>query len=192
MNFEAVSKAVAMPGNAKSPLLVHPLAEDAGGDFFHSGGKHWNSQNDPEWQTLAAWVRTGAATAKSDAAQSLDFEFYRTRIEPIFLKPRQPGEGSGNACYTCHTQVASRLRLQKLSLGATSWTAEQSRQNFEVVSRLVTPGEPLKSPLLLHPLAADAGGDPTHTGGKFWTSQQNPEWQLLAAWVRGETAINSK
>ena len=54
-NFEAV-KRVAIPGNAKSRILIHPLAEDAGGDFFHNGGKHWQSQNDPEWQTLRAWV----------------------------------------------------------------------------------------------------------------------------------------
>ncbi len=27
-----------------------------GGDFYHSGGKHWNSQNDAEWQTLKGWV----------------------------------------------------------------------------------------------------------------------------------------
>lgn len=54
-NFEAV-KRVVVPGNAKSMLLVHVLAEQAGGDFYHSGGKHWDSQNDPEWQTLKAWV----------------------------------------------------------------------------------------------------------------------------------------
>ena len=57
-NFESVQKVV-VPGSLKSPLLIHPLAEAAGGDFFHSGGKHFNSQNDPEWQTLKAWV-TGA------------------------------------------------------------------------------------------------------------------------------------
>ena len=54
-NFEAV-KRVVVPGNAKSRLLVHLLAEQAGGDFYHSGGKHWDSQDDPEWQTLKAWV----------------------------------------------------------------------------------------------------------------------------------------
>jgi hypothetical protein len=43
-------------GNVKSPLLMHPLAEDAGGDFFHSGGKQFHSQDDAEWQTLKAWV----------------------------------------------------------------------------------------------------------------------------------------
>jgi hypothetical protein len=37
------------------PLLVHPLEEDAGGDFYHSGGKHFTSQSDPEWVTLKAW-----------------------------------------------------------------------------------------------------------------------------------------
>jgi hypothetical protein len=34
-----------------------PLAEAAGGTAFHPGGKHWTSQDDPEWQALADWVR---------------------------------------------------------------------------------------------------------------------------------------
>jgi hypothetical protein len=54
-NFEVI-KRVAIPGNMKSMLLIHPLAEAAGGDFFHNGGKHWNSQNDPEWLILKAFV----------------------------------------------------------------------------------------------------------------------------------------
>ena len=55
-NFAAVMERAALPGNAKSLLLIHPLEESAGGDFYHSGGKHWSSQNDPEWQTLRALV----------------------------------------------------------------------------------------------------------------------------------------
>ena len=54
-NFEAVRRLV-VPGNPKSRLLVHPLAESAGGTFYHSGGKHWDSQDNAEWQTLRAWV----------------------------------------------------------------------------------------------------------------------------------------
>ena len=54
-NFEAMRR-VALPGNLKSRLLMHPLEEQAGGDFYHNGGKHWSSQNDAEWQTLKAWV----------------------------------------------------------------------------------------------------------------------------------------
>src|SRR5213078_3105108 len=32
-----------------------------------------------------------------------------------------------------------------------------------------------------------AGGDPHHDGGKHWTTKDDPEWQMLAAWVRGAT-----
>ena len=175
-NFEAWLRFVVPGDPMASRMLLHPLATAAGGDPFHAGGKHWTSQSDPEWQTLAAWVRTGVPVTESSAAGSLDFEFYRIKVEPIFVK---------HGCYTCHTKVASRLRLQPLSPGAVSWSEAQSRSNFEIVARLVVPGEPLKSALLLHPLASEAGGDPTHTGGKFWASQASPEWQMLAAWVRG-------
>jgi YVTN family beta-propeller protein len=126
---------------------------------------------------------------------ALDFEAYRTRIEPIFLRQRE----NGPRCYDCHSTLNTRLRLEPLSAGNSSWTEEQSRKNFEVVLELTTPGEPLKSRLLLHPLAPDAGGDPAHGGGKFWKSQSDPEWQTLAEWVRhanaapsaAQTALNS-
>src|SRR6202030_4225725 len=72
--------------------------------------------------------------------------------------------------------------------GNSSWTLEQSRKNFEVVLQLTTPGEPLKSRLLLHPLAPEAGGDPAHTGGKFWKSQNDPAWQMIAEWARAPPA----
>ena len=70
-----------------------------------------------------------------------------------------------------------------LSTGAKMWTEEQSRHNFEAVSKLVTPGEPLKSRLLLQPLATEAGGTQRHTGGKFWNSQSDPEFQAMSEWV---------
>jgi len=54
-NFAAVQK-VAIAGNPKSTLLIHPLEEAAGGDFYHSGGKHWASQSDSEWQLLRTFV----------------------------------------------------------------------------------------------------------------------------------------
>jgi hypothetical protein len=188
-NFESVAKFVAVGDPTASRLLMHPLAASAGGDPFHTGGKHWSSQNDPEWQVLAAWVRGGAARPATTIAATavpspFSFEIYKSTVEPVFLKPRAPTEGSGNACFECHTRMATRMRLQPLAAGATAWTDQQSRQNFEVVSRLATPGDPMKSPLLRHPLAQDAGGDATHTGGKFWASQDDSEWQAIAGWVR--------
>jgi len=117
------------------------------------------------------------------AGPSLDYEFFKTRVQPIFLAKR-PGHAR---CISCHAS-GTPLRLQPLSPGSTTWTDEQSRKNFEAVRAKVTPGNPRASRLLLHPLAEDAGGDPFHNGGKHWLSQNDPEWQTLAAWVRGSAA----
>jgi hypothetical protein len=38
-------------------LLLHPLAPEAGGEPFHSGGRQFKSKDDPDWQALADWVR---------------------------------------------------------------------------------------------------------------------------------------
>jgi frataxin-like iron-binding protein CyaY len=48
-----------------SPLLKYPLAEKAGGNHFHPGGKHWESKSDPEWQILDEWAHGQKATASS-------------------------------------------------------------------------------------------------------------------------------
>src|SRR4029077_4345217 len=71
----------------------------------------------------------------STPGSSLDLEVYKTRIEPVFLKQRE----DGMRCYNCHSILNTRLRLQPILPGSTSWTDEQSRQNFETVSKLVTP-----------------------------------------------------
>jgi len=132
------------------------------------------------------WTRLPAATVLacfSVAAQSpLDFDTYRSKVEPIFMKKR-----SGHArCVACHSAGNSAFRLQPLPEGATGWTPEQSKQNFESVSRLVKPGDIAGSRLLKHPLAEDAGGDEFHSGGQQFKSKSDPDWQTIADWVQGK------
>ncbi len=115
------------------------------------------------------------------SSPALDYEFFKTRVQPIFLAKR-PGHAR---CYSCHSQ-GTPFVLQQLSPGSTSWNEEQSRKNFEAVRRVVVPTAPLKSPLLYHPLEMEAGGDLFHNGGKHWTSQSDPEFQTLLAWVKGQ------
>jgi hypothetical protein len=117
---------------------------------------------------------------------SLDYTFFKERVQPIFLKKR-PGHAR---CVTCHAHGSPPL--QPLAAGTTDWNDEQSRKNFAMWKLFVVPGNPLKSPLLVHPLATDAGGDHFHAGGKHWTSQDDPEWQTLAAWVKGQTNGQTK
>jgi hypothetical protein len=54
-NFELIQR-VAAAGVLESPLLKHPLAEEAGGDAHHGGAQQFASQDDPAWQTLKAFV----------------------------------------------------------------------------------------------------------------------------------------
>ena len=62
-NFEMVSRFVVPGVPSKSRLLTMPLAHEAGGTEFHPGGKHWESQSDPEWKALSEWVKNAAATS---------------------------------------------------------------------------------------------------------------------------------
>ena len=114
----------------------------------------------------------------------LNYDYFKTKVEPIFLKKR-PGHAR---CIACHTGgTASRLPLVLMSLdkGKTEWTEEQSKQNFENVKKVAFPGNE-KSPLLRHPLVESAGGDFFHSGGKHFNSQDDPEWQVLHAFVMGQ------
>jgi hypothetical protein len=121
----------------------------------------------------------------ANKSASLDFEFFKTKVQPIFLAKR-PGHAR---CVVCHAggTAPAIFRLQPLSAGSATWDDEQSRKNFEATLRVVTAGD-LKSPLLVHPLAEAAGGDFFHSGGKHFESQNDPEWQILKEWVLGETS----
>jgi hypothetical protein len=136
----------------------------------------------------AGSVVVAALASISAMAQSLDFETYRTRVEPIFLQKR-----AGHArCIACHEASNSAFRLQPLSPGSTTWTEEQSRRNFENVSRLVVPGKPEASRLLIHPLSPEAGGDKFHSGGRQFASQNDPDWKTIAAWVQQSKAVAAR
>jgi YVTN family beta-propeller protein len=121
-----------------------------------------------------------ASAAAQTPSPSLDYEFFKARVQPIFVAER-PGHAR---CIACHGS-GTPMRLQPLVSGRTAWSDDESRKNFEAVRRMVVPGS-LKSRLLLHPLAESAGGDFYHNGGKHFTSQNDPEWQTLKAWVMGE------
>ena len=133
------------------------------------------------WAMLTAGV-LGQEPASAPARPSLDYEFFKTKVQPIFLNKR-PGHAR---CIACHGS-GTPLRLQPLAPGSTTWTEEESRKNFEAIRRVAAPGN-LKSRLLLHPLEEQAGGDFYHNGGKHFGSQNDPEWQTLKAWVLGQTA----
>ena len=122
------------------------------------------------------------------AAPALDYDAFKSKIEPIFLQKRE----GHTRCYVCHAESNNNFRLEKLSPGQAAWDDEQSRKNFTMISKLVNPGDPDTSRLLLHPLAPEGGGDVFHSGGRQFASKRDPAWRTLAAWVNGATLASQK
>ena len=130
-------------------------------------------------QPGSAFAQTPSPAGKP--APALDYEVYRTRVEPVFLKKRE----GHTRCVVCHAESNNAFRLEKLSPGAKVWSEEQSRKNFAGVSALVTPGDAVGSRLLLHPLAPERGGHVFHSGGRQFASRNDPDWKALAGWING-------
>jgi len=193
-NFIEVARLVTPGDPDDSRLLRAPLANAEGGRGQHTGGVFWASKDDPEWQVLADWVRP-AETAMVPAAvaemlcltydfcarPTVDFEFFQSCVQRIFLTTT-PG---ALPCAECHTSGAAGF-ARPIGDGRDFWNEAESRRNFSVIERLIEPGQPTRSRFLMHPLAYAGGGDYTHNGPRRWTSMDDPEWQMLASWVRGE------
>ena len=135
---------------------------------------------------VAASIAIGAVAASPEAvgaAAGLDYEFFKTRVQPIFLKKRE----NHARCIQCHTEANNFVRLERLAPGQMTWTEEQSKKNYEWVSKSVSPANRAQSRLLIHPLAPEAGGDLFHSGGRQFESKNDPDYQVLMQWV-GVTA----
>lgn len=130
--------------------------------------------------SVSGWTSGARPASMTSSREPLDYDYFQERVQPIFLKKR-PGSAR---CVVCHSS-RSLFRLQPLPPQGQTWNAEQTRRNFEVASRMVVPGQPLSSRLLLVPLAEDAGGITFHPGGKHWADQTDPDWQTLVNWING-------
>jgi len=161
-----------MTGTKNATLLLVFLATIGSG--LYSGAKGQGS----------ATLQTEKTTSDSRQTGALSFEFFKTRVQPIFLKNR----GEHARCYGCHILSNRIFHLEPLSPGSTDWSDEQSQRNFQSALEVVNPDDPPSSKLLLHPLAPEAGGDPFHSGGRQFASQSDPDWLAMAEWVRAVLA----
>jgi len=131
---------------------------------------------------LAAGALVLSSITVVSAASTLDYEFFKAKVQPIFLAKR-PGHAP---CVMCHAEANNMLRLEKLQEGQTAWTEEQTRKNFDTVSKIVQAADdPLTSKILLHPLAPEAGGDAFHSGGRQFADKNDPNWKIIAEWASG-------
>ena len=179
-NIEVVTKLVNTADPENSRLLLKPLTPEAGG-IGHTGGTYWKSRSDPEYQAILKWVRSlppNRYVARSEP--TLDFEFFRSCVQPVFANPRE----GHIRCSNCHS--SGLIGFAPVAQAGKTWSDEEANRAFRTVSRLIIPGNPEQSRFLLKPLHPDGGGSYTHNGPRRWQSRDDPEWRMLAGWVRGE------
>jgi hypothetical protein len=41
----------------ESHFLTRPLQPEFGGAFYHSGGRQFETTDDPDWKNMAAWAK---------------------------------------------------------------------------------------------------------------------------------------
>lgn len=181
MNFDMLTKLIDTANPESSRLLLKPLVPAAGG-LGHTGGMFWKSREDPEYQTILKWIRSLPADRYAQGPQpQLDFQFFRSCVQPIFRNPR---EGQIR-CSNCHG--GGQMGFAPVPAGGrTEWDDAEAKRAFQVINRLIVPGNAEQSRFLLKPLHPDGGGSYAHNGVRRWQNRKDPEWQMLASWVRGE------
>lgn len=181
MNFEMITQLVNTRSPENSYLLAKPLEPKVGG-LGHTGGTYWTSRSDPEYQAVLAWIKSLPPDRYvPPPAPPVDFEFFRACVQNVFATPRE----GHIRCSNCHG--GGQIGFAPVpGEGRTQWSEEEARQAFRVIARLIVAGNPVQSRFLLKALHPDGGGSYAHNGPRRWQTRDDPEWQMLAAWVRGD------
>lgn len=184
-NFDVVTKLVNTTSPATSRLLLKPLDPSAGG-MGHTGGSFWKSRTDPEYLAILNWIsKLPAGRYAATADPPLDFDFFRACVQKVFATPRE----GHIKCSNCHAE--GLIGFAPVPQDGAAWSDQEARRAFSTITRLIVPGNPEQSRFLLKPLHPDGGGSYTHNGPRRWPSRNDPEFQMLAQWVRGERKGNN-
>jgi hypothetical protein len=179
-NFDVVTKLVNTATPESSRLLLKPLATQAGG-LSHTGGTFWTSREQADYQAVLKWIRSLPPGRYVPAPEpTLDFTFFQSCVQQVFATPRE----GHIRCASCH--AGGQVGFAPPPQNGKSWSDAEAKRAFQSISRLLIPGNPEQSRFMLKPLHPDGGGSYAHNGPRRWQSRDDPEWQMLAEWVRGK------
>jgi len=134
----------------------------------------------------ALYNGTDNTLSQRDVAEYLNYEFFKTRVQPLLSAVTG---SDGKSCAHCHS-THTILRLNRPDERG-SLTEEQIRDNYFSALKVVNLLEPEKSLLLQKPLA-DAttegilhSGKIPHGGGKRWDGPDSAAYKTVLEWIQG-------
>ncbi len=127
---------------------------------------------------------TGESVATADIP--FDFNYYTAFVQPLFVK-----KYGNESCVDCHTPEANASGSFRVRPPGPEgrYTLQQSKVNFASLLPVIDRQHPERSKLLLKPLnpLTQEGQIKglNHDGGAFWADQYDPDFQIVANWLRG-------
>ncbi len=149
-----------------------------------------NLLKDPHDRIAAAanalYNETDNTLSQRDVAKYLDYEFFKTRVQPLLAT----ATGSdGKSCAHCHS-THTILRLNRPDERG-NLTEEQIRDNYFSALKVVNLLEPEKSLILQKPIS-DATTEGIlnsskipHGGGKRWDGPDSAAYKTVLEWIQG-------
>src|SRR5258708_12465557 len=88
---------------------------------------------------MAALLAAAAAPLMTlRAAPALDYEFFKARVQPVFLQKRD----GHTRCYVCHAESNNAFPLERLSPGASTCSEDHSPNTSRMAPILLNPANP--------------------------------------------------
>ncbi len=184
-NYNASVAYVNVADPTKSALLLKPLNPDRAIGALHGtghgGGVSWSEPSDPDFRAVLDW----ASGKKTDRAEKLHFEEFRTKVVPIFTELGP----TGDACWECHN-THNTLFMPEPENGET-YNPQEARFLLDYVMRVVDLKSPesslvLNEPLheLDNPFREKDPNRPTHGGGIRWLEgKRSWQYRTMLEWI---------
>jgi len=122
------------------------------------------------------------------AAGTLDYEFYKAKVQPIFLTKR-PGMPLRDVSCRRRQYVSPGEAVRRPDRVDRGTDAQDSDTDVEIVQSV---DDPLTAKILVHPLAPETGGDAFHSGGRQFAGQGRSQLEAYRPMGSGREARAGK
>ncbi len=176
-NLETIRRYIVPGDPSRSTWLLKALGPRQGG-VEHGGGQRI-AINSAEYGAMVDFINGAAIapepfTPPAPVEGAPDFRFFVAKVAPVLAED----------CASCHGGRGKGRHKLVVAEDGEALDLRDHVANFETILKLVTPGNPDKSRLLLKPLAVEDGGLAHKGGDRF--RRGDGRHAIFEAFIRGD------